>query len=244
MNINGIGIVCNYGRGLAVVKAALEAGRAPDILASRVNNDILKDKIFSHEARRSGRFDRLAVLAALDALADSGINREVEKNDIGIILATAFGPHVTTFRFLDDILSFKESDVSPILFSHSVHNAAVSYVSALSGIRGPTLTVTRFSRAFEEALTLAQAWLEQKRTRYVLVGAVDEHSSIMEYITRFESANAFGEGGVFFVVSREKCAKIYSQAQPPASPYAEETEPLQSAFSCAAAIILKMRQET
>jgi 3-oxoacyl-[acyl-carrier-protein] synthase II len=242
MNINGIGIICNYGRGIDSLKAVIDTGRAPEILASRVNYDILKDKIFSKDARRSDRFDRLAVLAALDALSDSGINSEVEKNNIGIILATAFGPHATTFRFLDDILNFKESDVSPILFSHSVHNAAVSYVSALSGIRGPTLTVTRFSRAFEEALILAQAWLEQKRARYVLVGAVDELSSIMEYITKPLAASVLGEGSVFFVVSQEKCAKIYLTAESLTGPCVAASEPFQSAFSCAAEIILKMHR--
>jgi len=240
MNINGIGIICNYGRGIDAVKSALDNGQAQEILSSRVNDDILKDKIFSKDARRSDRFDRMAVLAALDALSDAGINCEVENNDIGIILATSFGPHVTTFRFLDDILTYKEADVSPILFSHSVHNAAVSYISSLAGIRGPTLTVTRFSRVFDQALILAKAWLEQKKVRFVLVGAVDELSCIMEYIVNPKASSELGEGSVFFIVSEEKCSKIYSQADSLTSCFASQTEPIQSAFSCAAAIVLKI----
>ncbi len=240
ININGIGIICNYGRGIDAVKLALENGHTHDIFTSRVNDDILKDKIFSKDARRSDRFDRMAVLAALDAISSSGINSEVETNNIGIILATGFGPHVTTFRFLDDILAYKEPDVSPILFSHSVHNAAVSYISSLAGVRGPTLTVTRFFRAFDEALSLANAWLEQKRVRFVLVGAVDEQSNSMEYITKTKAGITLGEGSVFFVVSKEKCAKIYLKVEPLTSLSAAATAPIQSAFNSAAAIILKI----
>jgi 3-oxoacyl-[acyl-carrier-protein] synthase II len=245
MNINGIGIICNYGRGIDAFKLALENGQAQEIFTSRVNDDILKDKIFSKDARRSDRFDRMAVLAAFDAITSSGINSEVEKNNIGIILATGFGPHATTFRFLDDILTYKEPDVSPTLFSHSVHNAAVSYISCLTGIRGPTLTVTRFSRAFDEALSLAKAWLEQKKVRFVLVGAVDELSSIMEYITKPLPALLLGEGSVFFMVSQEKCAKIYSQVDSLTCLSVAAPQPIQSAFNCAAEIILKIyRKDT
>ena len=242
MNINGIGIICNYGRGIDTLNTALENADAQAIFTSRVKDDILKDKIFSKDARRSDRFDRMAALAALDALSDSGINSEAEKNNIGIILATAFGPHATTFRFLDDILAYKEADVSPIVFSHSVHNAAVSYISSLTGIRGPTLTVTRFSCAFDQAFILAKAWLEQEKVRFVLVGAVDELSSTMEYITKPLPSTALGEGSVFFIVSKEKCAKIYSKVEPQISLSAAAAQPIQSAFNSAAAVILKIHK--
>ncbi len=182
----------------------------------------------------------MAVLAAFDAISSAGINSEVEKNNIGIILATGFGPHATTLPFLDDIRTYKEPAASPILFFDSVHNAAASYVSSLTGIRGPTLTVTRFSRAFDQALSLANAWPKQKKVRYVLVGAVDVQRSIMEYITKPLPALLLGEGSVFFIVSKEKCAKIYSQVESLTSLPAAAGEPIQSAFNCAAAIILKI----
>ncbi len=44
-------------------------------------------------------------------------------------MATAFGPHVTTFNFLDDILDHGDAAVSPTTFSNSVHNAAASYIA-------------------------------------------------------------------------------------------------------------------
>ena len=74
----------------------------------------------------------MAVLAAGDALADSGIEDKAKRN-IGMIVATAFGPHVTTFGFLDDILDHGDAAVSPTTFSNSVHNAAASYITTVPG---------------------------------------------------------------------------------------------------------------
>ena len=201
MYIHGIGIISSVGRGLDAFCGALTSGPLPMTGDGfhRVSEKDLKDPILAKEARRADRFDRMAILAGLDALRDARIRSDVHPSIVGLILATGLGPHVTTFRFLDDIINFKERDVSPTLFSHSVHNAAVSYVSLLAGIRGPTLTVTRFSFAFHEALNLARCWLEQKRCEYVLIGAVDELGMVMEQIfaSRPPANIPLGEGSVF-----------------------------------------------
>ena len=105
--------------------------------------------------RRADKLSKMAVLAAADALQDSGL--ENAKQRTGIILATSFGAHQTTFDFLDDIIDYGEAQVSPTTFSNSVHNAAVSYIASVLDITGPTLTVTRFSFPFQSALQLAQA---------------------------------------------------------------------------------------
>ncbi|MBF0384415.1 MAG: beta-ketoacyl synthase chain length factor, partial [Candidatus Omnitrophica bacterium] len=186
MHINGIGIISPVGRGLEVHRQALANASLPAVVDGfhRVSEKDLKDPCLAKDARRAGRFDRIAILAGMDALKDAGICLDIDSPQIGLILATSFGPHSTTFRFLDDLLNFKEKDVSPTLFSHSVHNAAASYLSLLARIQGPTLTVTRFFFAFEEALSLACSWLEQQRCKHVLVGAVDELGSVMEQIIR------------------------------------------------------------
>jgi len=208
MYIHGIGIISSVGRGLEAHRDALTSGSWPMTGGGlhRVGEKDLKDPILAKEARRASRFDRMAILAGLDALEDAGIRSDTHLSAVGLIIATGLGPHVTTFRFLDDIINFKEKDVSPTLFSHSVHNAAASYLSLLAGIRGPTLTVTHFSFAFHEALNLAQWWLEQKRCEYVLIGAVDELGDVMEKILRLRSSvdahMALGEGSVFFVLSQ------------------------------------------
>ena len=86
---------------------------------------------------------------------------------------------MTTFDFLNDILDYGDTSVSPTTFSNSVHNAAASYVSLCLNIRGPTMTVTQFRFSFPAALQLAMAWLEQGRCDYALVGAADQYGDVL-----------------------------------------------------------------
>jgi 3-oxoacyl-[acyl-carrier-protein] synthase II len=256
MNIHGIGIISSVGRGLEVHRRAL-AGPLPTVTDGfcRIQDNDLKDPVLTKDARRASRFDRLAILAGLDAVKDAAIQTNAPSATVGLILATALGPHVTTFRFLDDMINFDEKDVSPTLFSHSVHNAAASYISSLAGLRGPTLTITRFSSAFQEALTLSCAWLEQKRCDFVLVGAADELGAVMQEVLKLRSIDSkftLGEGAAFFVLSQTPSGKNYGSIGPIQNAMNIASlddqhgltealfgcQPCQSAFSAAAAALL------
>jgi len=182
MYIAGMGVVFNRGRGLASLENALIQGWVkPNEFAYRVPQETLTDKQVLKEARRADSFTKMATLAAYDALADSNIPQETRAK-VGIILATAFGPQVTTFNFLDDILTYGDAGVSPTIFSHSVHNAAASYIALNLQTRGPTLTMTQFADSFRQAVILAESWLSEKRCEYILVGTADQTGKVMEYI--------------------------------------------------------------
>ncbi|MFH1901222.1 MAG: beta-ketoacyl synthase N-terminal-like domain-containing protein [Candidatus Omnitrophota bacterium] len=193
MNIGGIGIVFARGRGIDSYRQTLEKGWSPPSLketpfrdrplpAYCVSPESLTDKIVLKKVRRADRLSKMAVLAAWDAIADSKINLDEIKSSLGIIVATAFGAHATTFRFLDDILEYGDSNVSPTTFSNSVHNAVGSYIAAVLDSHGPTLTLAQFAFSFHQALILAQSWLKEKRCENVLVGSVDEYAKVMGYI--------------------------------------------------------------
>ncbi len=236
MNILGIGIVFNRGRGIDCFEKAIQEGwRAPSEVeikgkksfAYQVDSQTISDKALLKKMRRADKLSRMAVLAAADALDNSGI--ELTGKKTGIITATAFGAHVTTFDFLNDILDYGEANVSPTVFSNSVHNAAASYVSSALDIQGPTLTVTQFFFSFHSALQLAQVWLNEKRCDYVLAGAVDQYGDVLGYIydskltqasdgriRPFNFTPAYhvpGEGAVFFLVSKENSENAYCKVE-------------------------------
>ncbi len=251
MNILGIGIVFSGGRGIDCFENALRAGwqRPSEVetpfltekksFAYHVDPQTMSDKTLFKKMRRADKLSKMAVLAAADSLADSGIENitpslhpspsRVEGAKTGVIVATAFGAHATTFDFLNDILDYGEANVSPTTFSNSVHNAAASYVSSVLDIQGPTLTVTQFFFSFHCAFQLAQAWLNEKRCDYVLVGAVEQYGDVLGYIydsklTRaadgrimpFNFKPAFqvpGEGAVFFLVSNKRPVDAYCEVQ-------------------------------
>jgi 3-oxoacyl-[acyl-carrier-protein] synthase II len=184
----------------------------------------VSDKTLLKQIRRADKLSKMAVLAAADALADSGV-ADIPQKRIGIILATAFGPHVTTFGFLDDILDYGDAGVSPTLFSNSVHNAATSYIATSLKIKGPTLTVSQFRFSFQSALQVAHSWLALGRCDYVLVGAADQYGAVLGYVAdhkldtapdgRIKPFNFHptcqvpGEGAAFFLLGRELPESAY-----------------------------------
>ena len=225
MKIQGIGIVFNRGLGVARLEEALHDGwKAPGGPAYLVDLDAVPEKTILKKVRRADKLSKMAVLAAADAVSDSGMDG-LEGLKTGVIVATAFGAHVTTFDFLDDILNYGDTGVSPTLFSNSLHNAAASYTASALGARGPTLTVTRFNLSFHYALELARTWLDEGCCDHVLAGAADQYGDVMGWIYRnrltpapdgkirpFEFSQARcvpGEGAVFFMLGKEKTGRSY-----------------------------------
>lgn len=248
MNILGIGTVFAGGRGVTALEAALAGGwRPPATVASpydaglRIPHYAVAPETLADPAaaggvlRRADRFSRLAVLAARDALADAALPSAAPR--IGLVVGTAFGPHVTTFRFLDEILEHGDAGVSPTVFSHSVHNVAAAYAGMAAGLCGPAVTVTHFQFAFHHALLLAEAWLREGRCDLVLAGCVDELGAVLEWacarklnlaadgrIRPFGCGPAApavpGEGAAFFLLAPAGAATGYGsiRAFPPGVP--------------------------
>lgn len=233
MLILGMGMIGAPGLGVDAWETALREGWQPPAAVAApgvqrpaylVDFEAVPDKTQLRKLRRADKLSKMAVLAAAAAMADSGIDKE-ERGRVGIILATALGPHVTTFEFLDGILDYGDAAASPTAFSHSVHNAAASYVASSLEIQGPTLTVTRFSFAFQEALRLARCWLDQGRCDQVLVGAAEQYGDVLGYVSAEKLGVAAdgrikplvfggpepipGEGAVFFLLGREGAERAY-----------------------------------
>ncbi len=232
--IEGIGVITARGRGVDHFEQALiEGWKKPELsedgrLAYRIPKELLQDRDVLQKARRADRFSRLAILSAYDAVQDSGLQlADIQNTRTGLIVATAFGGHSTIFNFLDDIIDYGETKVSPTTFAHSIHNAAASYVASVLGCQGPVITTTQFFFSFQQSLLLAYAWLQQGRIDRVLLGVADECSSAMEYICEEKLTIAAdgkmlplsyaekpklvpGEGSAFFLLSLSEKHKKYA----------------------------------
>jgi 3-oxoacyl-[acyl-carrier-protein] synthase II len=225
MYIRGIGLIFAGGRGIERFAGALSEPWHGPGGAFRVDMGGISG---GRKLRRADRLGKMAVLAAADAIENSGIEG-ARTGRVGVIVATALGPHVTTFRFLDDIIEHGEGSVSPTTFSNSVHNAAASYISEALDIQGPTLSVTQFFHSFEYALQLALLWLNEKRCDHVLVGAADEYGDVLGYVcdTKLTSApdgrirpfdlhptcQSPGEGAVFFLIGDRPGEKAFCKVR-------------------------------
>lgn len=121
--------------------------------------------------RRPDRLTQVG-LSSADSIAD----KLVPDAETALITVTSFGPANTTDRVLNDILDYPEEEILPTGFSHSVINAASSYIGAALKIHGPTFAIAGFEDPFYEAADLAGVLLSAGHCTQVLIVAMDEKS--------------------------------------------------------------------
>ncbi|HEY1921840.1 MAG TPA: beta-ketoacyl-[acyl-carrier-protein] synthase family protein [Tepidisphaeraceae bacterium] len=202
--ILGIGVVTPAGRNLREIELKLASPPSVPGEILRVSDDSLSDPAIGSRMRRADRFSRMAAVAALDCWASVKGLANIPRERIGLIISTGFGPHCRGFRFLDGILDCGDASALPTDFSHSVHGAAAAYITELLELRGPSLTTTDFEIGFEQAVLLAQCWLDQGVCDRVLVGAVEEIGEVLVHcasrMVNGDEALTLGEGAVFLML--------------------------------------------
>ena len=164
------------------------------------DRDALVKLCRKYALRRPDRLTQLA-LSAADAVgaAVSG------DGNTALITVTSYGPAGTTGRVLDDILDYPEEEILPTGFSHSVVNAAASYIAAALKIHGPTFALAGFEDPFFEAADLARVLLSCGQCRKVLIVAADENSlnSDAAEKVRTSSLPRYREGACALVVTAD-----------------------------------------
>ena len=243
MAIQGVGILAGFGNTIESAKSAMAQPPSPnstiEVTLSRgvfqmpvytADTRPLRDHINPKKLRRINKYSKMALLAAINALDDAGIDTDKAGEDIGIVLASGHGSSSTTFSFLDDIIRMGDNLASPTKFSTSLHSAATSNVTIFLNIRGPSLTVTNFDSSGIGALIDAQMLLATGQADTILLGAVEEVNSILAYsyanicdgISQeiepmdFEKQTAVpGEGAVFMVLTADTAAAKYGYIETP-----------------------------
>ena len=160
--------------------------------------------------RRMDFFSKLALKSATNCLKIANMDLNKNKN-IGLIIATGYGPIKKTCDFMDSIIDFGDECASPNAFSSSVHNSALTTISILLNIKGPSLTVSNLDSSFQSALSIAHNWLSCNMAEKVLVGAVDEIHTVAQNIIEnneevfkgFVNKNV-GQGSSFFLLEKSE----------------------------------------
>lgn len=217
----------SFGRDAAALLNAFAHG-AKNAWAEKADTSGLAEFYPARALRQCDHFSRMALLAAGRAFAASGMPGAEKEGpakglagspagdmggNLGIVLASGYGPAMPTFDFLDSILDHGEALASPLAFSLSVHNIPAAIVAKTMGISGPCATVCQFESSVASGLMLAQGWLEEGRVTKVLFGAVDEVTATLQGICAAIAAGRgadapaprgklpLGEAAVFFLLS-------------------------------------------
>jgi hypothetical protein len=127
-----------------------------------------------------------------------------------ITVGTGLGCVRDTLKFMKVMYEEAETGLSPTSFIQSTHNSIAGQIALLLGNHGYNMTHVQGGISLGYALSDAELLIGEGDAETVLVGAVDEKTEeLVELLTKLAgTANyalpAIGEGGAFFLASKEK----------------------------------------
>jgi len=131
--------------------------------------------------RRADRYTAMIINAAENCLMQANLAFPLQEKT-ALLVASAFGPSRTTFSMIDEILEYPENEILPTKFSHSVLNAALSYLALVAGVQGDNYALCGFDDVFFDALVLADSLLRGGRADQVLLVGCDETNILTEIL--------------------------------------------------------------
>lgn len=118
-----------------------DASRLPTRFAAEVRNFDPAAAIGKKEARKMDRFAQFAVVAADEALKDSGLPiSDANRENIGVIMGSGIGGILTVEQQHKIMLEQGPDRLSPFLIPMLISNIAPGLISIKMGVRGPTQT--------------------------------------------------------------------------------------------------------
>ncbi len=155
----------------------------------------------SPRLRRSSNITKLAMGAAVEALADAGHTQPPQGARLGLILCVMNGCVDFTGRFFNEVLD-TPTLASPILFPETVFNAPASHVAQCLGIDGPVSTLIGEPTNLAEGLRMATTWLDAELIDQCLVIAAEEHNWLSsEAVGYYHCDLIASEGAAAFVLA-------------------------------------------
>ena len=137
-----------------------------------------------------GRKARLPDLAV--ALVRAAVGERTVSEETAVEFGTALGSLTETESFVENMIRAHEETPKPRHFSASVHNAMASRVAIAIGAKGPCRTFVHGELSFLQAVRSA------RRSRFAVVGALDERTPYVDRAREACGKGAGGEGGAVF----------------------------------------------
>ena len=185
--VTGIGMVTPIGIGKAAFHDRLLAGESAiaDVtafdtsafaahMAAEVTGFSPRDFVSLKNLRRMDRLSLMTAAAARLALEDAGIVVDTGNRDrIGMILGTSFGPTDVTAKLAEILIMKGPARVNPSIVPNTVMNAPAGHASIELGFRGVNTTVTQYATSAEMALAYAVSEIRRGTADYILAGGAD-----------------------------------------------------------------------
>src|SRR5215831_11554434 len=169
--VTGIGVVAPCGMGKeafwnGLLRPVDEVGPTREIADFKLEDWFSNPK----EARRSDRFQQLAVAAATLALDDAGGEPPADPSRKGVMVATGVGGLATLEEQIQIRIEKGERRVSPFLVPMMMGNASGAAISMRFGLQGPNETISTACAAATHAIGYAARLIAWGRCDAVATG--------------------------------------------------------------------------
>jgi 3-oxoacyl-[acyl-carrier-protein] synthase II len=216
-----------------------DASNLPTRFAAEVRNFDASEIIGRKDARKMDRFAQFALVAAQEALADSGLSiTDANRNSIGVIMGSGIGG-ITTIEQQTKVMNEQGPDrLSPFFIPMLISNIAPGLISMRLGVRGPSQTTVSACASSNNAIGDAMRLVQRGESDVVICGgseapitplAVGGFCAMRALSTRNDSPQTasrpfdrtrdgfvIGEGGGAFVIeelehARSRGARVYAE---------------------------------
>ncbi len=241
--VTGMGAITPLGLDMPTTWQALTEGRSgagritlfdPSELkmqiAAEVKNYDPNNYFPAKEVRRLDRYSQFAIIAADEALKDSGLQVTPENADrIGVISGTGIGGIGTLIREYDVMLEKGPNRVSPFFVPMMLADTAPGLIAIKHGLKGPNMVVTSACASSANAIGEAMHMVRNDVADVIVVGgseagilplavagfgvmqAITARNDDPEHASRPFDAQRDGflpaEGGAFLVIEKLSHAK-------------------------------------
>jgi|GEM_PF-4908276 3-oxoacyl-(acyl-carrier-protein) synthase len=173
--ISGIGALCASGQDHASLLAALQNRSVLPSTSGREQEAGPRAGI-THTARDAGPSRGVALLAtALAAAAADARLDEQSREDVGLVLATAYGNLNSIIQLASQTLRSGARFVNPGRFPYTVVSTGAGYAARPLGFTGPCTTITAGDASGSAALDLARLLLCQGSAETIFVVGYEEY---------------------------------------------------------------------
>jgi len=190
--VTGIGVICSAGNNREEFLRSLREGRSGIVPLSRNGDWDLRfhsggeipsydpgDHFTPKEADMIDRFAQFAVVAAREAVKQSGIEWTPElKDTAAIVTGSCIGGQATEDEGFWSVYKMGKPRVHPMTIPKTMANAGASAVSLEFGITGPSLTIATACSSSAHALGQATMMIRSGMTDFALTGGSEAPFSL------------------------------------------------------------------
>src|SRR2546422_5861888 len=244
--VTGLGVICALGHNLAEVWCALRAGRSGigpirslDVSNLRFQNgaevrEYDTGKHFgSNRADLLDRFAQFALIAAREAVGDSGIRLKPElREHTPVVAGSCVGGQSTQDAGFNELYRQERGRVHPLTIPRTMANAGASHISVEFGTTGPAFTISTACSSANHAIGQAFRMVRSGEVDLAIAGGSEAPFSMgllkaweairviapdtCRPFSRDRKGMILGEGGALLVLepleaARARGARIYAE---------------------------------